>query len=284
MGDEKALTPIDQRTVDFYGDHITAVLVQTDAGEQIFVADRPICDFLGVSWTGQRRRINRDPVLSQEIKRVNVTFTDSRHEAMLREVLCLPLDFLNGFLFGLNPTRAKEEVRVKQAIAFLSSRHTAVIREMKRRMRHCASRLEFEKAQRIKEQVGILERALEKQIVERHVNHDQDVIYIGDGKALVGTIKRGALQGIHLFDLDTSFDGKACEQFLLSRYGERSPRELIVNRLSDPDRIAATLTAANQYKVKITLPKRGVACKLLQLCELNYDYRVTNENLRLVDH
>ena len=111
MSDEKALTPIDQRTVDFYGDPITAVLVQTDEGEQVFVPVRPICDFLGVSWTGQRRRINRDPVLSQEIKRVNVTFTDSRHETMPREVLCLPLDFLNGFLFGLNPTRAKEEVR-----------------------------------------------------------------------------------------------------------------------------------------------------------------------------
>lgn len=165
---------------------------------------------------------------------------------------------------------------VKEAIAFLSSRHTAVIREMKRRMRQCAARLEFEKAQRIKEQVEVLELALEKQIVERHVNHDQDVIYFAGGKALVARIQSGALQGLHLFDLGSPASDEAREYFLLSRYGQRSPRELILNCLNNPEQIAGMLTAANQYKVKVTLPKRGVACKLLQLCEVNYDYRVAN--------
>ena len=166
---------------------------------------------------------------------------------------------------------------VKQAIAFLSSRHTAVIGDMKRRMRHCAGRLEFEKAQRIKEQVEILERALEKQIVERDVSHDQDVIYFGNSKALVAQIQRGALQGFHLVEVDRPADDEAREQFLLGRYSQHSPRELIVNCLSNPEQVAGTLTAANQYKVKVTLPKRGVACKLLQLCELNYGYRVASE-------
>lgn len=109
---EKALMPIEQREIDFYGDVITAVLADDEKGREIiYIPMRPICEFLGVSWSGQLRRINRDLVLSDEIKRVNVTFTDSRHETMIREVICLPLEFLNGFLFGLNPTRAKDEVR-----------------------------------------------------------------------------------------------------------------------------------------------------------------------------
>ncbi|MBX3058391.1 MAG: hypothetical protein KF770_18155 [Anaerolineae bacterium] len=112
MSEEKALVPAEQREIDFYGDVISAVLVHNEEGrEAIYVPMRPICEFLGVSWSGQLRRINRDLVLSQEVKRVNVTFTDSRHETMIREVICLPLDLLNGFLFGLNPLRAKEEVR-----------------------------------------------------------------------------------------------------------------------------------------------------------------------------
>lgn len=108
---DSSLIPIEQRTVLFYDDEITAVLVDIEGEQRVYVPVRPICDFLGVSWTGQRRRINRDLVLSEEVKRVNVTFTDSRHDTMIREVICLPLDFINGFLFGLNPNRAKEEVR-----------------------------------------------------------------------------------------------------------------------------------------------------------------------------
>jgi hypothetical protein len=108
---DNALTKLEQKTVVFYDDEITAVLVEVEGRQKVYVPVRPICDFLGVSWSGQLRRINRDPVLSVETKRVNVTFTDSRHDSMEREVVCLPLDLLNGFLFGLNPTRAKPEVR-----------------------------------------------------------------------------------------------------------------------------------------------------------------------------
>lgn len=102
-----ALQPLDQRTILFYDDEITAVVVDVDGRQVVFVPIRPICDFLGVSWTGQRRRINRDRVLSEEIQGVNVTFTPGGRQ----EMLCLPLDYLNGFLFGLNPSRAKEEVQ-----------------------------------------------------------------------------------------------------------------------------------------------------------------------------
>ena len=41
-----------------------------------FVPVRLICEFLGVSWTGQLRRLNRDAVLSEEIRSMNVTFIE----------------------------------------------------------------------------------------------------------------------------------------------------------------------------------------------------------------
>jgi len=72
MSDKMALVPIQQRTVDFYGD--TLIAVRASDGT-VYVPVRPICDVLGIDWNGQRRRINRDPVLNAELQGVDVTST-----------------------------------------------------------------------------------------------------------------------------------------------------------------------------------------------------------------
>lgn len=110
----KELTVIEQKDVDFQGDEITAVLVRADEGEQILIPLRPICDALGVDWSGQRQRINRDPVLSDVVMSVGVTPTDidlTSKRPRTSEMLCIPLDYLNGWLFGINANRVKEEIR-----------------------------------------------------------------------------------------------------------------------------------------------------------------------------
>ncbi|MCP4419917.1 MAG: hypothetical protein GY805_25165 [Chloroflexi bacterium] len=108
----KALVPVEQKQVIFYDDEITTVLVQIEGEEKIYVPVRPVCDFLDVSWTGQRRRINRDAVLSEEIRSVNVTFTEPTRTRQI-STLCLPLDYISGFLFGINPERTKPEIKDK---------------------------------------------------------------------------------------------------------------------------------------------------------------------------
>ena len=64
MSDEKALLPVEERTVIFYDDELTAVLVHVGDEEQVFVPVRPLCDYLGVDWSAQRKRIVGDAVLS----------------------------------------------------------------------------------------------------------------------------------------------------------------------------------------------------------------------------
>ena len=111
MSEEKALVAVEQRTVTFYDDQIPIVLVDKAGGNQVYVPVRPICDFLGVDWSAQYRRIGRDAVLSEElIPCVVVTATQGQPDQR-RELQCLPLEFINGFLFGINATRVKEEVR-----------------------------------------------------------------------------------------------------------------------------------------------------------------------------
>lgn len=108
---EKAIEPVEQKSVLFYDDEITAVRLEDG---QIMIPLRPICDALGVAWSPQRRRINRDPVLSDAMRSVTVTVTDldsSSSRPRTSEMLCLPLDYLNGWMFGINASRVKEEIQ-----------------------------------------------------------------------------------------------------------------------------------------------------------------------------
>lgn len=109
LADERALVPVEQRTIDFYEDEILAALIEVDGRPEVFIPIRPICEYLGLAWNGQFERLKRDPVLSEAIRSVRVTRTE-RGE---REVLALPVDYLNGWLFGVNPTRVKPELRDK---------------------------------------------------------------------------------------------------------------------------------------------------------------------------
>lgn len=107
MSDDNALVPVEQKAIFFYDDEITAVRTQ-DGG--VFIPIRPIVERLGLSWSGQRERINRDAVLSESAATVRVTRSEGGRQ-IARELLCLPLDYLNGFLFGISAERVKDEYR-----------------------------------------------------------------------------------------------------------------------------------------------------------------------------
>jgi len=104
MAETKALVPVEQKEVEFYGDVVVAVRLN---GGSVYIPVKPICDLLGVDWGGQYRRIQRDPVLSAEIQSIDVTSTRRGTQPMA----CLPLDYVSGFLFGLNASRVKSELR-----------------------------------------------------------------------------------------------------------------------------------------------------------------------------
>jgi hypothetical protein len=111
MADQPILEPIDERHIDFYGDDVTVVLVPAEAEPHVYVPLRPICDYLGLSWSGQRERTMRDPVLADEVRFVRVTRANSKGGNP--EVLALPLDKLPGWLFGISAARVREELRDK---------------------------------------------------------------------------------------------------------------------------------------------------------------------------
>ncbi len=105
---DKALQVIEQRQVEFYGDTVLAVAVEEAGRRSIYVPLRPICELMGIDWSAQFRRLNRDPVLSRRMISVAVTATQDDQSRLM---VSLPLDYLNGWLFGINADRVRPELR-----------------------------------------------------------------------------------------------------------------------------------------------------------------------------
>jgi hypothetical protein len=100
-----AIQPRAERIIDFYGDPITVAL----AGEEMYVPLRSLTEFLGLEWSSQFRRVQRDEILASRVQRVIMTGADGRQ----REMICLPLDLLPGWLFGITSSRVRAELQPK---------------------------------------------------------------------------------------------------------------------------------------------------------------------------
>lgn len=100
----------------------TLLASRADDGE-VLVAVKPICVALGLAWGSQRLRIMRDAVLSGSVFMMNTVAQDGKN----RDVFCLPLRFLNGWLFGIDENRVRAEIRDK-VIAYKRECHDVLWR------------------------------------------------------------------------------------------------------------------------------------------------------------
>lgn len=166
---------------------------------------------------------------------------------------------------------------VQEAVDFLSRPSgdlvSAVVANLRAEVLVCAERLEFERAQRIKERLLILEATLQPQIVERDVAYDQDVVYFGPPKtrrALVATLRQGMLVGVELHELDaTGSYPQACRDFLLAQSARSGAEEIICNA---PEKVAAALHGG-AGSARLFCPTAGVEHELLALARRNFEYQ-----------
>jgi hypothetical protein len=92
--------------VNFRGD----VLYGGDVGGKTVVALRPAVEAMGLNWASQFKRLRRDPVLSPTVAMMTTVGADGRQ----RELVCLPLDMVHGWLFTIDSAKIKDEaVRAK---------------------------------------------------------------------------------------------------------------------------------------------------------------------------
>lgn len=89
--------------VPFYGNELIVV----EQNGQHLVPMKPIVETLGLSWKNQQELIKRDPILSSVAIVTRVTGSDEK----CYEMVCLPLDYLNGWLFKVPVSRYTGEKR-----------------------------------------------------------------------------------------------------------------------------------------------------------------------------
>ena len=82
-------------------------LITVEQNGNHYVAMKPICENIGIQWESQYNRIRRDDVLNSVIFIMNMTGSDSKNYQMI----CLPIEYLNGWLFGIDINRCKPEIR-----------------------------------------------------------------------------------------------------------------------------------------------------------------------------
>ncbi len=85
--------------VPFYGNEIVAV----EKDGKKYVAMKPIAEALGLDWSGQLGLIKNDVVLSSTMVVTSIVADDGK----MREMVCLPLEYLNGWLFKIPASRYK---------------------------------------------------------------------------------------------------------------------------------------------------------------------------------
>jgi hypothetical protein len=109
---ENSLVPVEQKTIVFYDDELTAVRVEEEGSSTVYVPVRRLAENLGLTWPSQRNRINRDNVLREGARGVFIMNTPGRGGGT-QEMTCLPIDLIPGWLFGIQTSRVKEEIRPK---------------------------------------------------------------------------------------------------------------------------------------------------------------------------
>ncbi|SCC26828.1 phage antirepressor N-terminal domain-containing protein [Gilliamella intestini] len=71
-----------------------------------YIAMKPVCENIGLDWAAQLKRIKRHQVLSSGM----VMMTTPSKQG-LQEYVCLPISMINGWLFGIETSRVKPEIR-----------------------------------------------------------------------------------------------------------------------------------------------------------------------------
>ena len=90
--------------VEFHGDALWA----REKDGRVLVAVKPICEELGINWNKQLQRIHRNAVLSE-----GMTMMVMPSAGGPQDTVCLPLELVNGWLFGIDDLRVRPELRGK---------------------------------------------------------------------------------------------------------------------------------------------------------------------------
>ena len=165
---------------------------------------------------------------------------------------------------------------VEDFCAFLAGQTTAYVKRLQAQMRAAAAAQEYERAARLRDDIGALERAMEKNAVVLADGTDADVIALAEDPLEVAVqifyVRGGRVRGQRGWVADKVDDaetGDLVERFLIQLYdaevGDAVPREVLVPALpADADVLTTWLSERKGSQVSLRVPQRGDKKALLE--------------------
>lgn len=168
---------------------------------------------------------------------------------------------------------------VKDVILFLEGRQEKLLAELQQEMADASERLLFEKAGRLRDEIGAVQKLIERQRVVSSAQTDQDVIAIvtdhDTACAQMFFIRGGKLIGQENFMVVGTSSDALCDnvQEFVKRYYQDAtytPREILLPcEIAELDIIETWLQQKSGRKVRLLSPQRGEKRKLIQMAETN---------------
>ena len=95
--------------VEFCGSSLEGVVIDGRA----YVAMKPIVEGIGLDWAGQFSKIKSDDVLGQVIEEIPTTSIGADGKKYKTNMLCLPEEYLQGWMFTIKSGKVKSSLREK---------------------------------------------------------------------------------------------------------------------------------------------------------------------------
>jgi excinuclease ABC subunit C len=172
---------------------------------------------------------------------------------------------------------------------FMAGSSTTFVKRLETRMLEAADAQDYERAARLRDDVGAMRKALEKQTVVFTDATDADVIGVAEdaleAAVQVFHVRGGRIRGQHGYVVDRVEDlttGDLVGQFLTQVYGEDEdeygvasggadiPREVLVPALPpDAEAITAWMRQLRGTNVSLRIPQRGDKKSLMETVERN---------------
>ncbi|MFE6685355.1 excinuclease ABC subunit UvrC [Streptomyces sp. NPDC057743] len=152
---------------------------------------------------------------------------------------------------------------------FMAGRTGAHLRRLERQMQEAAEEMEYERAARLRDDIGALKRAMEKSAVVLTDATDADLIAVAEDELEAAVqifhVRGGRVRGQRGWVTDkveAVTTGDLIEHALQQLYGEEQgdavPKEVLVPALPDPvEPVAQWLTHRRGSQVSLRIPQRG---------------------------